>query len=150
MGMFSRYPELEYFEREDLQHLASEALTTARHEVMRSWSFWLASLALWVLAIAASVLAARLFQKYIGSPRWVESLLNGGAWVVVSCGVWWLFRRRTRRHLREMLFRLGVPICIPCGYDLRGSKERCPECGTKFQIPETRTGDQSSVNLKSR
>ena len=140
MGMFSRHPELEYFEREDLQNLASEALTGARHQVMRSWSFWLVSLALGVLYITANVLAAWLFQKYIGSPKWVESLLNGGAWVVVSGGIWWLFRRRTRRHLREKLVQLGVPICVPCGYDLRGSKERCPECGTEFHIPGSSDG----------
>lgn len=95
MGMFSRYPELEYFEREDLQHLASEALTGARHQVMRSWSFWLVSLSLGVLAIAASVLAARLVQKYVGLSSWVGSLLNGSVWFTVTGSVWWLFRRRT-------------------------------------------------------
>ena len=142
MGLLNRYPELEYFEREDLQHLASEALTGARHEATRSWSFWLISLSLWVLAIAASVLAALLLQKHVGSPRWVGSLLSGSVWFAVTGSAWWLFRSRTRRHLRERLVQLGVPICIPCGYDLRGSKERCPECGTAFQIPGARTADR--------
>lgn len=36
----------------------------------------------------------------------------------------------TRRALRHELVLNGVPVCIPCGYDLRGSASvACPECG---------------------
>ena len=142
MRMFGRYPELEYFEREDLQRFAPEAVTAARHGAMRSWSFWLVLLSLGVLYMTAAILAARLFQKYIGPASWIVTLLNSCAGVVVSWCVFRLFKHRTRRHLRERLVQLGVPICIPCGYDLRGSKERCPECGTEFQIPGARTTDR--------
>jgi len=38
-----------------------------------------------------------------------------------------------RRSLRRTLVNRGVPICIPCGYDLRGQdKAACPECGAPF------------------
>jgi Flp pilus assembly protein TadB len=42
----------------------------------------------------------------------------------------WLVRRTYRRRLREHLCQVGLPTCIPCGYDLTGNTSgRCPECG---------------------
>lgn len=41
-----------------------------------------------------------------------------------------LVREPMRKSLRRQLAERGVPICVPCGYDLRGLADgRCPECG---------------------
>jgi hypothetical protein len=39
--------------------------------------------------------------------------------------LFWLRDHRQRRRLRR-----GPHLCLNCGYDLRASPERCPECGT--------------------
>jgi len=46
----------------------------------------------------------------------------------------WFTRRGIRRRLREQLAKKGVPVCIPCGYNLTGNESGvCPECGTPMQ-----------------
>ena len=30
-------------------------------------------------------------------------------------------------------FPLMVGLCVKCSFDLRGSVERCPECGSEFE-----------------
>ena len=132
--LWKQYPELEHFEREDVPGVASEALTFAKHEVTRTWRFWLTAVALLVAYVAVMILAGRMMTQYFGSPDWARYVGSGCCGVVFSGVVWRLFRDRTRRHLREKLVQLGIPICLPCGYDLRGSTDRCPECGTTFEV----------------
>ena len=55
-------------------------------------------------------------------PDWAVILLT-----MVFPTVWFVKQRRERRRNR-------VGLCIRCGYDLRASKERCPECGTPIPV----------------
>jgi hypothetical protein len=56
--------------------------------------------------------------------EWLE--IAGGCVSLLGAVIWitWLVRtvRREQKRSREGL-------CMKCGYDLRESKERCPECG---------------------
>jgi hypothetical protein len=74
---------------------------------------------------------------------WIIKFLNtkrSGAWAMNVVAVpwwslaavsailpaWWYLRHRRRRLVRQ---RVAAGLCVRCGYDLRESPERCPECG---------------------
>ena len=86
-----------------------------------------------------TVIGFRTFDFYRGLPRFSD--LGGGflkGWSVLiplwipallfSAPFLLPLPRRWRRRKRK---KLG--LCLECGYDLRASKERCPECGNKFE-----------------
>ena len=63
----------------------------------------------------------------------VVFVCNGLNGFVVSGVLVHLFRKRIQRSLRSQLVARGTPICVECGYDLRGQLDpRCPECGRPF------------------
>ena len=45
--------------------------------------------------------------------------------------IMWLCRRLTNRR------RLAANFCAACGYDLRASKDKCPECGAGIESKPT-------------
>jgi predicted amidophosphoribosyltransferase len=50
-------------------------------------------------------------------------------------------RRQQRQH------RLAHGLCVSCGYDLRESQSRCPECGRPIP-PGHRTRSSVASDLK--
>lgn len=61
--------------------------------------------------------------KSVLIPVWIPTVLFSLILVAGPIGL----RHRRRKHRK-----LGM--CLKCGYDLRASKDRCPECGQEFEI----------------
>lgn len=61
------------------------------------------------------------FHWLVWIPLWIPTLLSS---LIAWRSAWPLLRRRRRA-------KLG--LCLCCGYDLRGSINRCPECGREFR-----------------
>ena len=62
---------------------------------------------------------------YIGQ-TWSFEVRRNIVTFVLACGTVALFLRRVRRIRRARRHPYG---CAACGYDLRASRDRCPECG---------------------
>ena len=124
-----RYPELRRFESRKDAHAVLKAW---QRQLMKSPRFWLV---LFVYTIGVGVFVALIM---ISMRQWFRVPMNLFIAVVVvvtggsgTVGITWFLRNRCRRYLREQLVARGVPICLKCGYDLRGQvAPRCPECGT--------------------
>ena len=59
-------------------------------------------------------------------PCWAVAL------VMAVLPAWWVARRRAARRSAR---RSEQGRCARCGYDLHGTTERCPECGTWAKLP---------------
>jgi hypothetical protein len=97
-----------------------------------------------VFVVAATVgnLVGHLLERALAACRLlppsiagnVQGFVAGGVLVLLLLdGYDMLWRRPALRLLRRRLNELGRPVCVQCGYDLRGQTEaRCPECGASF------------------
>ena len=59
-------------------------------------------------------------HHYVAAPIWFIALITA------VLPAFWLTQFQRRRTLRR---RAGENRCMSCGYDLRGTPDRCPECG---------------------
>jgi len=110
--------------------------------------------------IAAIVFVAALLV--LGKVAMHMQASRGNAWVIVPAmlvgmvAVGWVHsalthRRRTRRF-RIALIKRGVPMCVECGYSLRGlnlAVASCPECGAATRLPDM-TNEQGTHQEVSR
>jgi hypothetical protein len=56
----------------------------------------------------------------------------------------WFIRRTRREHLS--IRRSLAGLCVHCGYDLRASHARCPECGTPCRQREPNASSPAPLN----
>lgn len=123
------FPELELFEDATA---AQAALHRAKNAVLRNVRRWLA---LMCFIIAVGVVIGLLFvwlRRAVGiDPSWTGGASGGVSGATGVIAVQYLFRRPIQQQLRTQLNQQGRPVCMKCGYNLRGNvSNRCPECGT--------------------
>ena len=134
------YPELQRFEtREE----AGRVLKAWKKQLMKTPRFWLALIAYTVGVGVTVTLILVYLRPWLGlSSGAFGGVVGGVTGGTGAAALTWFWRRRCRQFLRTELVSRGVPICLKCGYDLRGQdRPRCPECGTSFdhKLIESRT-----------
>jgi len=129
------YPELHAIDgRRDLEYKVREliqrgSLAPSREALRPNLSY-----ALVVLIFVAYFAIWWAFPGLPFVPPLLASLLPGilaltGGLLLV------LVKRNVRRKaIRRAMVRCGIPICVDCGYDLKGteSPDPCPECGSAY------------------
>ena len=83
-----------------------------------------------VFVVGEHTMQYELYQPWLPRGRWTKGLrwVQLPLWLPAAlfCATLWVSYAPLRRRCRRR--KLG--LCVSCGYDLRASKDRCPECGT--------------------
>jgi len=130
------YPEIALFDTNEERKVAKRC---ARRKTLRGSGRWgfVASGRVWVSFLIFFLITSAYIwgvQDQLVELHPVVRRIALSLVVILASGTAiWFVRPLVRRSLREQLVAKGVPICVRCGYDLRGQIEpRCPECGSAF------------------
>jgi hypothetical protein len=83
----------------------------------RHWWEWLGAYVRWEKNVRSNVAPGFGSSLFVSLPAWLPFTLTAIAPVLWAVK-WWRKRVRSR-----------IGLCRKCGYDLRASPEKCPECG---------------------
>ncbi len=84
------------------------------------------------------VLSFTAVVNYFGLQFFLITALVIVSMPLMTAAEFFLTRSRIRARLRQHLADEGYPICRVCGYDVRATLDRCPECGTRFTVADAR------------
>lgn len=127
--LFARFfPEVELFEDEEQRRAA----------ILEAISHQKKSFVLETVLIGVSVsLFLHWFRGTVGTVSVLWQVLAGAGVLIAMVYVLAVLSlvvhaKKIRIALRSKLNEFGIPICMRCGYQLKGTPEpRCPECGTR-------------------
>ena len=134
-------PELDYFESDEKREMALAQVAKEGRRPATSGLFWFNTLLI-SGAVAVVIMIVFWFGQFVTWP----SELKTGIRIAATFLVVMVLIRKIRRQefpslLRKKLIEQGVPMCLKCGYNLRGQQAestRCPECGTAINEPSKR------------
>ncbi len=145
-------PELELFESEQQRRQAIQEIEIESNNPFNA-GVWIA-LVIGIVTVAAVRWVAKRVVPLLDLPPGIDTAVHILIILVTIVVVLRALNRwGTARELRAKLLEVGVPVCMYCGYCLRGlapGARGCPECGRTIDERAATLLEQSDVEPTGR